>query len=129
MNPQDVLKQHKTITVVGCSGSPGKAAHDVPLRMRDHGFAIIPVNPRLEEWEGQPAFANINVAPGAEFVNVFRPAGEAPAIARAAALAGTQVLWLQLGISSPEARQIAEDAGMTYIEDRCVWVELHSPGN
>jgi predicted CoA-binding protein len=113
-----------TLTFVGCSGTPGKAAHDVPLHMRDYDFPVVPVNPRLVEWEGQPAFANLNVASSAQNVVVFRPAEEAPEIARAAVLAGAKSLWLQLGIRSAAARTIAEDAGLDYVEDKCIWVEF-----
>lgn len=116
-----------TLTFVGCSGTPGKAAHDVPLHMRDHGLPVVPVNPRLDAWEGQPAFANLNVAPSAQNVVVFRPAEEAPAIARAAVLAGAKSLWLQLGIRSDAARAIAQEAGLDYVEDKCIWVEFRKP--
>lgn len=118
------FESRPTLTFVGCSGSPGKAAHDVPLHMRENGFPVVPINPRLEQWEGQPAFANLNLASSAENVVVFRPAEEAPAIARAAVLAGAKSLWLQLGIRSDAARAIAEEAGLAYVEDKCIWVEF-----
>ncbi len=121
--PRDILTRYRRIAVVGASGTPGKPAHDVPLLMRERGYDVLPVNPRLTEWEGAPSFPSLADAPQPEVVNVFRPAAEAPAIAQAAADAGAKVLWLQLGISSADARAIAADAGLAYVEDRCINVE------
>ena len=66
-------------------------------------------------------------------VDVFRPSGQTPDIARQAVAAGATALWLQLGIASAEARAIAEDAGLLYVEDRCLVIEqrrlnLDAPG-
>ena len=67
-------------------------------------------------------------------VNVFTPSEQTPDIARQAAAAGATALWLQLGIASPQARRIAEEAGLLYVEDRCLITEqrrlrLHAPGS
>jgi predicted CoA-binding protein len=63
-----------------------------------------------------------------EMVVVFRRAEHCPAIASEAAAVGARVLWLQQGIISPEARQIAEQAGMTYVEDRCIHCVVQEAG-
>lgn len=112
------------LTIVGCSGSPGKAAHDVPLHMRENGFPVTAINPGLTEWEGEPAYLSLADAPTPEWVVVFRPSAETPAIAQAAVAAGAKGLWLQLGIANEEARTIAEAAGLSFVQDKCVWVEF-----
>ena len=128
-----ILTTYDTITVVGASANEEKSAHGVPRVMQAFGWRIIPVNPYHETILGErayPALADVPEQVG--FVDVFRPARQAPDIARQAVAAGATVLWLQLGIRSAEARQIAESAGLLYVEDRCVAVErarraLHAP--
>lgn len=121
---QRILESSRVIAVVGLSRSPAKAAHTVPARMQAAGFRIIPVNPNAEEILGERAYATLGEVPDrVDMVDVFRPSAEAPAIAGQAAAMGAKALWLQLGISSPEARRIARDAGMDYVEDRCMAVE------
>lgn len=119
-----ILTCYDTITVVGASANPEKAAHGVPAVMRKYGWRIIPVNPNHETVFGErayPALAKVPEQVG--FVDVFRPSDQAPDIARQAVAAGATALWLQLGIRSAEARLIAESAGLLYVEDRCVAVE------
>ncbi len=126
---EQILRTNDTITVVGASASPGKAAHDVPAAMARHGWRIVPVNPRGGEILGEQAYRALAEAPRpVGLVDVFRPADEAPDIARAAVAAGATALWLQLGIVSRQARAIAERAGLAYVEDRCVFVERQRLG-
>lgn len=121
---KEVLTTYRRIAVVGASATSGKPAHDVPLLMRERGYEVFAVNPTLSQWEGQPAYASLRDVPEpVEIVDVFRRAEETPAIARDAVGVGAKVLWLQLGIKSPEARAIAEQGGLTYIEDHCVNIE------
>ena len=132
-----MLREYATITVVGASIHPHKAAHSVPLQMQRYGWRIIPINPHADELFGERAYRTLADASAAEpdlgLVDVFRPAPDAPEIARQAADVGAHALWLQLGIVSAEARRIAQDAGMDYVEDRCLVIErarfsLRAPG-
>jgi uncharacterized protein len=119
-----ILTTFDTITVVGASANEEKSAHGVPRVMQAFGWRIIPVNPHHQMILGErayPALADVPEQIG--FVDVFRPARQAPDIARQAVAAGATALWLQLGIRSAEARQIAESAGLLYVEDRCIAVE------
>lgn len=112
-----------TIAVVGLSRDPRKEAHSVPAKLRAAGFRIIPVNPSAEELLGEKVYRSLEDIPEpVDLVDVFRPAAEAPDIARQAVAIGAKTLWLQQGIVSAEARRIAEDGGLTYIEDRCIAV-------
>jgi len=111
----------QTIAVVGASADPTKAGHRIPAYLQRQGYRILPVNPRGGELFGERvrgSLAEIDVP--VDVVDVFRPAEEAPEIARQAVAIGARVLWLQLGIASEEAHEIAEAAGLTDIMDRCM---------
>ncbi len=118
---RSLLEHATTIAVVGASTDPDKAANRIPALLLEAGFTVVPVHPKATEILGQrtyPSLADVPVP--VDIVDVFRPASEAPGIARQAAQIGAGSLWLQLGLSSPEARRIAEQAGMAYVEDRCI---------
>jgi uncharacterized protein len=119
-----ILQSFRTLAVVGCSRDPSKAAHAIPARMLRAGFRVIPVNPHVPQLLGETSYPSLAAVPEPiEVVVVFRPAAEAPDIARAAVAAGAKALWLQQGIVSDEARGIAEAAGLLYVEDRCIGIE------
>jgi predicted CoA-binding protein len=130
-----ILAGYAAITVVGASASPAKAAHGVPALMQRHGWLVIPVNPRGGTILGEPAYRTLAEVPGpVGLVDVFRPAWQAADIARQAVAAGATALWLQLGIASAEAREIAAAAGLLYVENRCLAIErrrlgLNAPGS
>ena len=119
-----ILTGYDTITVVGASTDAYKSAHTVPAHMQRHGWRIIPVNPHAETILGEQAYSRLaDVPEQVGLVDVFRPSGQTRDIARQAVAAGATALWLQLGIASAEARAIAEDAGLLYVEDRCLVIE------
>lgn len=119
-----ILRDFRTLAVVGLSRDPSKAAHAIPARMQRSGFRIIPVNPHVTSLLGEQAYATLQDVPQpVEVVLVFRPSPEAAAVACDAVAIGAKALWLQQGIVSDEARQIAESAGLLYVEDRCIGVE------
>jgi uncharacterized protein len=119
-----ILREFRTIAVVGLSRDPNKAAHAIPARMQQAGFRIIPVNPQLDSVLGQKAYPSLPSVPEpVEIALVFRPSAEAAAIAKDAVAIGAKALWLQQGITSPEAQKLAQAAGLLYVEDRCIGVE------
>ena len=120
---EKILRTYDTITVVGASNAEEKPAHYVPAHMQAHGWKIVPVNPRGGTILGEPVHPSLADAPKPGLVNVFRPSPRTPEIAREAVALGATALWLQLGIASDEARRIAEDAGLLYVEDRCLIIE------
>jgi predicted CoA-binding protein len=125
----EVLKRYRTIAEVGARADPSRPGHYVPAYMRQHGYRIIPVNPDEREVFGERCYPDLESVPEQiDFVNVFRRPEFCADVARDAVAAGAKVVWLQSGIFSPEARQIAEEAGLTYIEDRCVMVEHRHAG-
>ncbi|MEP7177484.1 MAG: CoA-binding protein [Pseudonocardiales bacterium] len=124
-----ILTGYDTITVVGASRAAEKAAHYVPEHMQRHGWRIIPVNPIADVILGEPVYRTLaDVPEPIGLVNVFRPAARTPDIARQAVAAGASALWLQLHIASAEARQIAEEGGLLYVEDRCLIIEQRRLG-
>mgnify|MGYP002759344879 FL=1 len=125
----EILSTFDTITVVGASANPAKPSNEVPAVMKALGWRIIPVNPTATTIVDETVYPSIaDVPEQVGFVDVFRPSADCPDIARQAVAAGARALWLQLGITSPEARAIAEDAGLLYVEDRCLKIEQRRTG-
>jgi predicted CoA-binding protein len=92
--------------------------------MQRLGWRIIPVNPSVTQLFGERAYPSLTDIPDQiDLVNVFRPAREAAALVRQAIAIGASAVWLQLGIASALARELAEEAGLDYVEDRCIAVE------
>jgi predicted CoA-binding protein len=121
---KDLLSSARTIAVVGLSTQPWKAAHSVPASLKAAGYKVIPVHPTATEILGEKAYRSLlDIPEHVDIVDVFRPADETPAIAEQAVQIKAGALWLQLGIANDQARQIAEAAGMPYVEDRCIAVE------
>ena len=122
-SPQEILERSKTIAVVGASRDPRKAGGSVPYGLQARGFRIIPVNPYAAELFGERAYRSLLEIPEkVDLVDVFRPAADAPEIARQAVKIGAVAFWLQLDIRSEEARRIIEAAGIDYVEDQCTAV-------
>jgi predicted CoA-binding protein len=119
----EILAAARTIAVVGASRDPDKAGGSVPEGLQRRGFRIIPINPYADTLFGEKVYRSLLEVPvEIDLVDVFRPPAEAPEIARQAAQIGAKALWLQEDIRSPEARAIAEAAGMDYVEDECTGV-------
>ena len=125
-NPSDdELKQiyadTKTIAVVGASNDPKKAGHNIPAYLQTQGYKIIPVNPKGGEMFGETVRTSLaDIDEPIDVVDVFRPSEETPQIAREAVAAGAKILWLQTGIQSDEAEQIARDGGLTVVMNTCM---------
>jgi uncharacterized protein len=123
---RQLLLDAKTIAVVGLSPNPDRPSNQVAWYLHHQGYRLFGVNPRCPAPEvfGVPMFPSLDQVPEPiDIVDVFRRAEYTPDVARAAVAAGAGALWLQMGIRSPEARAIAEGAGLTYVEDRCLKVE------
>lgn len=119
----EILESALTIAVVGASRDPDKAGGSVPEGLQRRGFRIIPINPYADTLFGEKVYRSLlDVPEKIDLVDVFRPAADAPEIARQAVAVGARALWLQEDIRSEEARRIAEAAGMEYVEDECTAV-------
>ncbi len=125
----EILRTHTTIVVVGASSNAEKPSHWVSEYMIDQGYRVIPVNPDEDEVFGVRCYPDLASVPEpVGFVNVFRRSEFCADVVREAVAAGAKVVWLQLGIASLEARRVAEAAGITYVEDRCVLQEHRRHG-
>jgi hypothetical protein len=124
MKEKEILEKYNIVAVVGCSTNPEKPAHYVPKYLKEHGYRIIPVNPFAEEILGERAYPSLLDVPGeVEIVEVFRPADEAPEIVNQAVEKGAKAVWLQEGIVSEEAAELARNAGIEFVMDRCMMLE------
>lgn len=122
----DLYATTHTIAVVGASGDQAKPANEIPAYLQSQGYRIVPVNPRGGELFGERVYRSLDEVAAAglsvDVVDVFRPAGEAPELARQSVALGARVFWLQFGIESDEARVIAEAGGLTVVMNRCLGV-------
>jgi uncharacterized protein len=123
---RQLLLDTKVIAVVGLSANPDRPSNQVAWYLHHQGYRLFGVNPACPEPEvfGVPVLPSLDQVPEPiDIVDVFRRPEHTPDVARAAVAAGARALWLQMGIRSPKARAIAEDAGLTYVEDRCLKVD------
>lgn len=119
-----VLAETRTIAMVGLSQDRRKASHFVATYLQYAGYEIIPVNPTIDSWHGKTAYPDLAGVPGEiDMVDVFRPAGECPELARQAVDIGAKSFWMQLRIVSAEAADIAANAGLNVVMDRCIKME------
>jgi uncharacterized protein len=127
---KDVLQRYKTIAVYGMSSSSEKPAHYVPAFLLAKGYAIIPVNPSADTIGNLKSYACLRDIPGQiDVLEVFRPSAQVPdvvreALERRAERGDIAVIWLQDGIYNEEAGRLAEQAGITIIQDRCMMKEF-----
>jgi predicted CoA-binding protein len=122
-DPAQILRDARTIAVVGASPEPFRSSHTVMRYLLDQGYRCIPVNPNCDEVLGVPAVASLaEIEEPVDLVDVFRRPEFCAAHAREAVEARAQSLWLQLGIVSPAAQRIAADAGLDYVENACTAV-------
>jgi predicted CoA-binding protein len=112
------------IAIVGLSDDPSRPSHGVARYLLAQGKLIIPVNPNYERVLGLKCYASLAEFPEPiEVVNVFRRPEYCAAVIEAAIAGHAKGVWLQAGIRSPEARRIAKNVGIDYVEDRCIMVE------
>lgn len=119
-----ILKANHTIAVVGLSAEWHRPSFFAAKYMQEHGYRIIPVNPRYPEILGEHCFARLEDIPDpVDMVDCFRRAADLLPIAQSAVAIGAKCLWQQLGVKNLEADQLARDAGLTTVMDRCVKIE------
>jgi len=123
------LQQYRHIAIVGISADPYRPSHFVAIYLQAEGYDIVPVNPRYagQTILGKRVYATLTeakeVGEQIEIVDVFRKAQDVPPIAEEAIKIGAKVLWLQLGIRNDEVGKRAHEAGLLFVQDRCVKIE------
>jgi len=114
----------KTIAVVGCSPKPERAGHYVPAYMQERGYKIVPVNPGHEEILGETCYPSLSAIPfPIDVVEVFRRSEDVPPVIDEAIAIKAKAVWLQSGITHPDAEEKARKAGLIVVSDRCMLVE------
>lgn len=124
-DPTELLLRARRIAVVGLSDQPDRPSHEVARFLLQRGLEVVPVNPRLSRWQGLTAFPSLrDVAGRVDLVNVFRRPELCPDIVRDAVAIAAGGVWLQLGVRSDQAEAIAAAAGLPFVQDRCLMVEM-----
>ena len=121
-----ILKESKTIAVVGLSANWYRPSYFAAKYMQEHGYKIIPVNPAYvgQEVLGERCYSSLEDIPeSVDMVDCFRKSEDIEPIASQAVTIGAKIIWLQLGVKNESASEIASAAGMTYVENRCVKIE------
>jgi len=119
-DPLTILRESQTIALVGASPNPSRESHGVMRYLLAQGYTVIPVRPDCDQVLGVPCVPTIGeIGEPVDLVDVFRRPEHCAEVARQAAVAGAGALWLQLGVVSGEARRVAEESGMDFVEDEC----------
>ena len=119
-----LLRSSRTIAVVGLSAQWHRPSYFAAKYLQEHGYRVIPVNPTYPEILGEKSYKRLaDIPERIDVVDCFRKSSEIPAIADEAIAIGAKVLWMQLGVESPEARRKAEAAGLEVVENRCMKIE------
>ena len=124
---REVLTTTRTWAVVGCSPDPARDSHRIARLLQQHGFRVIPVNPKAEQILGERCYASVTDIPaaeGVEVVEVFRRSEQAGVHVDEAIAIGAAAVWLQLGVIDEAAAQRALDGGLLVVMDRCPAIEL-----
>ena len=120
----DRMLRSRRITIVGASDDPSRASYAIAAYLVGHGYEVVPVNPNHSTVLGMRCYGSLDDVPGkVEVVNVFRRPEYCDEVARQAISRGATGLWLQSGITNAEARRLAQERGIDYIENRCIMVE------
>jgi len=119
-----ILRTCRTIAVVGLSAEWHRPSHFVGKYLQDHGYRVIPVNPRYDRILGEPSYARLEDIPEpVDMVDVFRRTEDVLPFARSAVAIGAKCLWQQIGVKNLEADALARAAGLDSVMDRCVKIE------
>jgi predicted CoA-binding protein len=121
----ELLRSARTIAVVGLSANPARASNSVAAYLVRNGYDLVGVNPAVSgPVDGIPMVADLSeLTEPPDIVDVFRRAEHTPEVVKAAVELGAGAVWLQLGISSAESAAIAREAGVPYVENRCIKID------
>ena len=129
---KDILTKYKNIALVGASNDLNKTSTIVMKYLQNYGYKVYPVNPKIigQVILGERVYGRVSEIDGlVDIVNVFRPSDEAVEIVSDAIKINAKVLWLQLNIKNSEAKKIANENNIIYIEDKCTKIEVEKHFN
>jgi len=126
---KELLKNAKTVVIVGASNKPERASNGIMKFLMKNGYDVTPVNPIEKEVLGVPTYDSVEDVPfEPDIVDVFRQSAFAAEIVRAAASKNAKLIWLQEGVESVEGAQIANVTGIPYVQDKCLFKEYFRLG-
>lgn len=115
-----ILRSFKVWAVVGCSSRPWRASHGVSRYLLSQGYTVVPINPKEEAVHGRPAYPDLRSVPSPiEVVDLFRRSDLVTPHVTEAIEVGAKAVWMQLEVWNEEAAQLAADAGLLVVMDRC----------
>ena len=122
----EILKEAKTIAVIGISNKPGRDSGRIALFLKDRGYNVIGVNPIQQDFEGIKVYKKLtDIEHDIDIVDVFRNSISIPNLIPDVLIKKPKVLWLQLGIRNDEAVKPAEEEGIQVIQDKCIAIEYN----
>jgi len=120
----EILRSANTVAVVGISNKEHRDSHKVAKYLKDHGYKIIPVNPKFQEVLGEPCYPDLKSVPEhIDVVDIFRSVDAIPDIVDEAISVGADSVWMQLGLTHDEAAEKARKAGLSVVMNRCTKIE------
>ncbi len=120
----DILRRYRTVAVVGISSQPERPSYGVAAYLKEHGYRIIPVNPREKEVLGEKCYPDLcSVPEPMEVVDIFRRPRHVPRVVAEAIYIGAKAVWMQQGIVHEAAARRAQEAGLELVMDRCMMAE------
>ncbi len=124
MLAEKILKEYRTVAVVGASSNPERPSQRVASYLAQHGYNIIPVNPREQQVLGKTCYPNLSSIPEkVEVVDIFRRAEEVMPVVEEAIKIGAKAVWMQEGIINEEAAEKARAAGLLVVMNKCMLKE------
>lgn len=126
MNVSEILKNSKTIAIVGLSDKPDRPSYDVAKYLMQNGYTIIPINPMIQEWCGVKAYKSLLEIPKetkVDIVDIFRKSEDVPLTVEEAIKLGAKTVWMQLGVFNEDAAAKARFAGLNVVMDKCIKIE------
>lgn len=120
---EKIISESKVVAVVGLSDKPGRPSYGVAEYLKDNGFTIIPVNPNIEEVFGLKSYPSLLDIPKdihIDVVDIFRRPKYVPDIVDEAIKIGAKAIWMQEGVSHPDAAEKAREHGLDVVQDVCM---------
>ena len=119
-----ILREYKTIAVVGLSAKWNRPSHFAAKYMKEHGYKIVPVNPGYDEILGEKCYPSLlDIPEPVDIVDIFRRSEDVPPIVEDAIKIGAKVVWMQLTVINEAAASRAREAGLEVVMNRCVKIE------